>query len=268
MLERFREVACLQSAVSTLIIYKKKSSDLIETVKENSEISRWEIIDEGFHSLNGNRIKHLKTISSTRKVEYSVHAPFSSVNIAETNPDLRNKFIKILKQSLERAFKLEAKMCVIHPGRLSPFTYYFPEEARRAHLISLKALCKDAENLGIYLTLENMAGPYDLFRNVEDGIELLKDIENIGFCLDIGHANLTRSLDQFVKKLPQIRHIHIHDNTGKEDTHLPIGQGNVRWKNVIKQLNRIEYEGWLVAENYELSNALKTLEYLRINDNY
>ena len=75
-----------------LIIYRKRYSDLVKTVERNPEISRWEVFDEGFHCLNSDRIKRLKAISSTRNVEYSVHVPFSSVNIAETNPSLRSKF--------------------------------------------------------------------------------------------------------------------------------------------------------------------------------
>ena len=111
------------------------------------------------------------------------------------------------------------------------------------------------------MAVENMLGPYDLFRSPEEGRRLLDDVEGIGFCLDTGHANLTSSLKAFSSKLPNIRHIHIHDNGGTRDDHLAAGRGILDWNGFIKQLGKNGFKGWIVAENYELSDALETLRH-------
>jgi sugar phosphate isomerase/epimerase len=53
--------------------------------------------------------------------------------------------------------------------------------------------------------------------------------EHFGLCFDTGHFNLfsTISLAEWLDQVrPHIFEIHLHDNTGKADDHLAIGDGN------------------------------------------
>ena len=252
-------------AVSALIIYKKEFAELSDTINNNLDIMNWEVVDEGFHKLNKMNVNKLREIASTRDIEYTVHAPFSSVNLAEADTALRNMFMRFMKESLTNAYKLEAKIWVLHSGRFTPLTYFFPEKAWEAHNSSLLELSKEARNLGIRIAVENMLGEYELFNSAENGSKILDNVksENIGLCFDIGHANLLGNIDSFLEVFSdEIIHVHVHDNDGKEDSHLPVGKGNIKWKSFLDWLEKVRYKGWVVFENYELSDVKQGMEFL------
>jgi len=255
----------MQLAVSTLIIYRKEVTDLSSTINDNMDITNWEIVDEGFHKLNQVNIKKLKEIASTRKIEYTVHGPFSSVNLAEADKALRNMFMKFMKASLTNAYKLEAKIWILHSGRFTPLTYSFPEKAWEAHNNSLLKLSKEGKNMGVRIAAENMLGRYELFNSPENGRKILEDVksENFGLCFDIGHANLLGGINSFLEVFSdEIIHIHIHDNDGKEDSHLPVGKGSIKWKNFLDWLEKARYKGWVVLENYDFSDVKQGIDFL------
>ncbi len=254
----------MQPAISTLVVYKNRFGNLVKILEENFRIQNWEIIDEGFHGLDEKKIVRLRDLASTQNLKYAVHAPFSSINLAEANPTLRGRFVEFMKESLEKTYKLEASIWVVHPGRLTPFTLFFPEEAWKAQIDALKSLVKEANKVGVKVVVENMIGVYSVFKTVEDGIKILENVEDIGICLDVGHANVTGVLEEFIKKVPAVQHIHVHDNHGVEDEHLAAGDGTIDWDWFVEQLKKIKYRGWIVAENYELKDSIKTLERLKL----
>ena len=51
-----------------------------------------------------------------------------------------------------------------------------------------------------------------------------------GHCFDIGHWFLFSEvpIDEWLDAMgPYLRHLHLHDNTGKSDAHLPVGEGKI-----------------------------------------
>ena len=59
----------------------------------------------------------------------------------------------------------------------------------------------------------------------------------------------------------KISHIHIHDNMGKKDEHLPLGKGTIDWKHVMKKLS--DYKGIFVTEMSSVEEGIESLEFLR-----
>jgi sugar phosphate isomerase/epimerase len=173
--------------------------------------------------------------------------------------------MKFMKKSLINAYKLEAKIWILHSGRFTPLTYFFPEKAWEAHNNSLLELSKEARNMGVGIAVENMLGGYELFNSPKNGRKILEDVksENIGLCFDIGHANLLGDIDSFLEVFSnEIIHIHIHDNDGKEDSHLPVGEGSIKWKNFLDWLEKAKYKGWIVFENYDVSDVKRGIDFL------
>ena len=59
----------------------------------------------------------------------------------------------------------------------------------------------------------------------------------LGVCFDTGHANLTgRFKEEFLILKDKIFTFHIHDNDGKSDSHLALGEGNIQWEKILKLL--------------------------------
>ena len=63
---------------------------------------------------------------------------------------------------------------------------------------------------------------------------------NMSFCLDVGHANMNEGVSTAFRILKgRIRSTHLHDNDGKEDSHLwPFFSqgGTVDWKQTMQLL--------------------------------
>ena len=163
-------------------------------------------------------------------IQYSVHAPFFDLNIASLDKELRRRSVEAMKKSALFARELDAKVMIIHPGTC------WDLKLRRDSLISCKNSLKEMEKIGLEygleLALENMS---PRINNIGSKLyEILSLIEglNIGICLDFGHAFMAGELED--KKLGEVRkyikEVHLHDNHGDTDEHLPIGKGEVPFK--------------------------------------
>ena len=58
----------------------------------------------------------------------------------------------------------------------------------------------------------------------------------------------------------RIGHVHVSDNFGKEDNHLPIGTGTIDFPKIIKALKDIGYDDTLTLEVFS-----RDRDYLRIS---
>ena len=45
-----------------------------------------------------------------------------------------------------------------------------------------------------------------------------------------------------------IKHVHVSDNRGTNDDHLPLGVGNIDWKEAISALKSTGYDGTITLE--------------------
>jgi len=75
------------------------------------------------------------------------------------------------------------------------------------------------------------------------------NLSGLYLTLDLGHANLFgKSIEEFIRKFhTKIRHVHLHDNDGRKDLHLPMGVGNINWEKILKTLKR-NYDGTITLE--------------------
>ncbi len=61
--------------------------------------------------------------------------------------------------------------------------------------------------------------------------------DDIGVCLDLGHAHLETGVEAPSETLrPLIRSVHVHDNHGMKDEHLWPGEGNIDLQRTMEML--------------------------------
>lgn len=73
--------------------------------------------------------------------------------------------------------------------------------------------------------------------------------ERVGVCNDIGHANVIESpAYALVTTNSLLMNVHVSDNAGDSDDHLPPGDGRVNWNRIIQTLIEIDYRGPLTLE--------------------
>jgi len=226
---------------------------MIKEIKEFN-VDYIEFVDEGLHKLNLKRIKILKKISEEMGVKTSVHAPFADVNIASPVKIFRRKILERLKKSIMYASQLESEIWIFHPGLKTGLSMFYPSLDWKINLDSVRILAEYAESMDIKIAIENMPKNVPaVLKNPEDFAEFFKELDlDVGFVLDVGHAHMSGSIMEFLKKLKdKLTYMHIHDNNGKIDSHMAIGTGTIDWDNVVKAIMQIKYDGIITLEVIE-----------------
>jgi sugar phosphate isomerase/epimerase len=82
--------------------------------------------------------------------------------------------------------------------------------------------------------------------------------------LDIGHANHAGyGADEMI--FDSIKHIHIHDNFGDDDAHLPLGEGSIKLNDIVNTLESKNYDGIYILEVNDYDSIKKSYEYMKKN---
>ena len=180
-----------------------KEVQLIELNLDNSQIVKE-------NKINCEFLDKLNSLGN----KYSIHGPY------DTSPN-DNKNLEGMEKVFTIADYINAKYIVIHTAIINQ-DY---RDAMLKAVSDLKRYCKIAAKHSIILLIENMVREkkYDrigiLPSEILQVIQLVNE-ENLKFCFDVGHGNLSANqygfdIIDFVTVLrPNLCHMHIHDNTG------------------------------------------------------
>ncbi|MCS7140396.1 MAG: sugar phosphate isomerase/epimerase [Candidatus Nezhaarchaeota archaeon] len=229
-----------------------------------------EILDEWKHRLSSNeRIRELKELRDSYSLQYLVHAPFDGINISTPQLYLRECSLKLIKKSMESAHKVESRIVVIHSGFKSPLDYYKPRTSWNIFLNVLRFVNKVAGSLDVYVGVENLPKySFALISSHKDAVSLLEhmqSLDRIGLTFDVGHSNTIdgSEVEAFLDHLGNhIIHVHLHDNNGEIDDHLPIGFGSIRWEAFTNKVSRLKLIGGMTLEVLSLDAARESLKTL------
>lgn len=213
-----------------------------------------EIVDEGLHSLNKNRIQILNELAASYSLKYIVHSPFADINIASPSKSLLNTMLKRLKKSILYASALNCQVWVFHPGLKTGVSMFYPGMEWIQNLETVRFLHKFACEHGLEVAIENFPEPYPfVMKSVRDFERFYREVDqDVGLALDIGHANINGQIEMFLTTLGnRIIHIHAHDNYGKADQHLGIGHGTTNWTTVANLVRKIRYDRIITVESFE-----------------
>ena len=204
-------------------------------------------------------------ILESYSLKYSIHAPFMDVNIASPQDQSRLNSIAQIKSSIDLANEINAEAVVVHPGLISFLANkYFKKEVYEFANQSIKEIGDYAKNLGVMATIENMPNFESMiYQNIVDLNQLLVENE-MHMTLDIGHANhVGYAPDEMI--FDSIKHVHVHDNLGDDDSHLPLGEGSIDLKYIINTLESKNYDGIYILEVNDYDSIKKSFEYMKKN---
>ncbi len=186
---------------------------------------------------------------------------------SELRPD--DKFIELLKK-----YKNKIRISTVHLEdlsnnknylkRLEDFLKIFKSLNIKPLLIQhfISESLNEDEKINLLKKINKLAIKYNstlTIENTSEDIHLIKEILlklDLGFTLDVGHANLlgddNRPID-FIKQLGnKIKHLHFHDNFGglteADDLHLSIGEGKIRFKSLLRELKILGYQNRITLE--------------------
>lgn len=197
-------------------------------------------------------------------LKYSMHAPFMDVNIASLNKLSRENSIKQIKQTIDTANKINAECVVVHPGLIPFLARGFEKVVYDLSNESIKELGEYGQDLGVMIAIENMPSFESMmYQKLEDLNETLTSLDMF-MTLDIGHANhIGYATNQMY--FDCIKHIHMHDNFGDDDSHLALGDGSIDLKSIINTFEDKKYDGIYIIEVNDNDSIKKSYEYIKEN---
>ena len=184
------------------------------------------------------------------------HLPFIDAKVAKY-PALISEFDIIMHRSIDAAALLGVDYAVLHPNTTNlPLDSFKREEQYDYVMRHLEPFVEHATRVGVRLAVENMrltptSVPAHRYCQHPDELCDIADACGIDVCWDFGHANTcglkqSESLAYIGKRL---KVLHVNDNGGIEDDHIPPFSGTVDWRDAMKGLKLAGFSGNF---NYEI----------------
>jgi sugar phosphate isomerase/epimerase len=187
---------------------------------------------------------------------WSMHAPLypdremgrtgaPAVNLLHAEKSRRIAAMDEIKRALETAEQIPFRNLVIHLGERND--EWSPRSVEHA-LTALEHLGAFAHPLGVRPLVENLLSEPT---TPEHLVEILASghLDQIGVCLDLGHAHITVGVAAAIATLgPRIVQVHAHDNHGLKDEHLIPGDGTIDWPAATAALNAMPAPPAIVLE--------------------
>jgi sugar phosphate isomerase/epimerase len=80
-------------------------------------------------------------------------------------------------------------------------------------------------------------------------VEGVVDAEDIGICLDIGHAQLEGDVGEAIETVSEhLVAVEVHDNNRRTDDHLVPFAGSIDWASALTSVQKVGYDGALMFE--------------------
>ena len=167
--------------------------------------------------------------------------------------NVRHGWIEEGKRTIMIANELEMGMINFHT--LSNGFFLSVPSAKKQTLnnfvLSFNELVDYGKSLGVKVVIENLSGRGSLGKPSD--IRYVTDrVKDLGFLLDVGHAHISGGMKEVLDFIrisrPKLWHVHIHDNHGQEDEHLPLGTAKIEYEKVVSALKKIGYNKTITLE--------------------
>ncbi len=243
----------MQRILSTyLSVSRRLTPEFLAQVAENG-FTALEIFcsQAHFDYSSKQEIQAMKGMLEHQKLQLaSLHAPTSKdasamresgipLSVCEVERVRRIEAMDEFKRAIDVAEELPFPRMVMHMGGSREAA---DPRKRDAAFSTLEHLVLHAKHVGVTLCVENTAsemGQPEYLRAFVDETRLT----GLRFNFDIGHAHLSdgEEAERIAKAFEPMRElvasVHLHDNHGDKDEHLPPYDGCIDWQNAISVLN-------------------------------
>ena len=171
-----------------------------------------------------------------------IGSPFASV---------REASLTEFRSCLRVAHEIGATLMNVHYRKQPKF--FSADDTAKWHAETLAQLCAEAADAGVTIVLEHQ--PHGGANQLEIFMDIMAQVPRLRFHLDSGHTKLERDKDRFAEYLSnlgdKLLHVHLSDNDGTSDQHLPIGAvtfSDTDWPKHVRKLKATGYDGTITLE--------------------
>lgn len=197
----------------------------------------------------------------------SLHGFFGDdMDPSSEDESVRQGTIDLYRAEADYCRAVGGDMVVVHP---SPA--HAPagdvEDRYRQFRRSLDDLARVGEEAGVRFGIENMPPYHPLGADIGRLCDAIESVGNthVEFVLDTGHAHMTGGIVPAIETAgTRIRHTHVHDNDGVNDTHRLPYVGTLPWSDCGRALQEVGYDGVFLLEAFESAADLRQM----LNDDW
>jgi sugar phosphate isomerase/epimerase len=195
-----------------------------------------------------------------KEISVTFHGPFMDLNPGAVDEKVRELTVYRLNQVMDLAPYFHPRCIVFHPGydrwRYDDDVDLWLESS----LLTWKNMVERAEALSVRMALENVfdESPTPLKRLLE-----AVDSPFLGYCMDAGHGHLFSEvpLVEWLHALgSRLMEIHLHDNHGRADEHLPLGRGNIDFSAIFSRIKEEKLHPIYTLEPHEVEHLAPSLQ--------
>lgn len=186
------------------------------------------------------------------------HLPFKTLR--DPSADELAEFQKSVFIGMDAAMILGVDHAVLHPNTIVlPMEEYDEAKQFEKTVAHLSPFAEYAAKIGLSIAVENMPfvsqnGAVHRFCGNAQELCRVADALGIGVCWDFGHGHISglKQSDALKHIGQRLKVVHIHDNFGSDDQHIPPFIGTNDWQDSMQGLSAIGFGGLL---NYEVASA-------------
>ncbi|MFH0974416.1 MAG: sugar phosphate isomerase/epimerase [Spirochaetota bacterium] len=193
-------------------------------------------------------------------ISTTVHAPFHEIFLGAPDTLVRKAALKRMDNAFKVIKYFLPKLVVVHLNYEEKRYRFIYDEWLNQIIPNLKRYAEKCGRIGAFLSVENV---------YEETSDAMTDVFNnlkgypVYHCLDVGHLNCFSKMDleSWLFNLgPYIRQFHLHDNNGINDTHSPIGTGNIDFNKIKAFISKANPKPVITLEPHSEEDLWKTLE--------
>lgn len=190
------------------------------------------------------------------------HAPYMDMNPGSPDPKIRSIALERLNQVMDLAEEVRPKAIVVHGG-YDRLRYDGDMEMWLKNSLAVwPAVVRRAGKIGTKLAMENVFddAPEPIIRLLD-----ALDSPHFGHCFDTGHFRLFSRVtmeEWFRRSGKRMVEVHIHDNNGGSDEHLPPGEGDIDFAIFFKLLRDCSSDIIYTIEPHKEEDLQKNLKVL------
>jgi sugar phosphate isomerase/epimerase len=196
-------------------------------------------------------------------LKVTFHAPFVDLRPGALDDQIRKTSLDRINQVFDLTPYFQPLKIVCHPSFDDRY-YVDCDDLWLENSVNFwRQLIPAAKDAGTIIALENV---YEKEPNILRRLLEALASEQVCFCFDTGHFNVFSytPLKTWVEQLGRyIGHLHLHDNFGKFDEHLPVGAATFPFDQLFAALKALKVKPTVTLEAHSQEHLWQTLANLQ-----
>ena len=196
-------------------------------------------------------------------LKVTFHAPFMDLRPAALDDKIRQTSLDRIKQVFDLVPYFHPLKIVCHPSFDERYYVSCDDLWLENSAKTWTPLIALARDTGTMIALENV---YEKEPNIIVRLFELLSSDHICFCFDTGHFNVFsyEPLNVWLVAMGKyLGHLHLHDNFGRSDEHLPVGSGTFPFIEFFETLREIKVKPTLTLEAHSREGLFQSINNIK-----